>query len=304
MSHSLLLQVYKQSSARHVLIILIYPLILTQSEMPQLSWLYFTITTTYRPKYLSATKTINRKSSKAFYPYCQDYHKQARSGAWIEFGMSDNITETLLPQQRRLWSFLCWSFPDRIRQVLESKQHVHSNELHALYLILTQSKGKTPGYMLAMIKAVSEHSAGEMLAALEDLNMMVYTSTDAEENMSDETAATVRDLGGKPLFHSAELEELWFAVNALFDGGFLGRLTDGSAQERVEDFRTLNLLFQLDLEDRRATRDEDIRLRCPDHRWYHMTEDREVEHMLQRIRPLLVPGYDADCIKTASLASR
>lgn len=222
--------------------------------------------------------------------------------------MSDDITGTLLPQQRRLWNFLCWSFPDRIQQVLESRQHVHSNELHALHLILIQSKGKTPGYLLSMIQVVSEHAAREMLALLEDSNMIAYTSPgshppiDVEENTFDEPVAMMRELGGKPLFHSAEREELWLAINSLFDGGFLGRVTDGSAQERIDDFCTLNLLFRLDLEDRRATRDEDIRLRCPDHRWYHVTNDREVKQMLQIIRSLLEPGYDTDWIRVANLA--
>lgn len=183
-------------------------------------------------------------------------------------------TEPLQPHQRALWAVLTWNYPSSICKTLRRTAHLHSDELHRLYALLAGAHREPPARLLAAVTALPESTAGEMVAALADIGVR----------------ATHQPGPYKPLFYSAEREELWFVVLELFGAGFLGRGGDGSARQAVADFRTLHMLYRLDMEDQRARRKEDTGLRDPNHEWYHSAADELVEQWLRRLRPLAEQG--------------
>lgn len=211
----------------------------------------------------------------------------------------------LKPHQRILWNVLCRNFPANICRTLEDTDHIHSDELHHLYLLLQSSRGETAAHLMTMLASLSQPTAAEMVDAL---RVRKITDPDGDDK---ETQAT-REI--KPYFHSRAREQFWRIVLDLFEMQYLGGHADGSMRGNVSDFFALHILYRLDMEDMRCRRDEDTNIQNPAHRWYHETSDQYVAWCVKRLAPLVAKPWkvvtqgeeddEGDTIARSSRATR
>ncbi|PSR99202.1 hypothetical protein BD289DRAFT_450453 [Coniella lustricola] len=223
--------------------------------------------------------------------------------------------------QRALWTILVDNFPATIVKQLLSTVNVRSPELHSLYAILMEAQYHRPHALFTAIQSLPDNMARKMVVALEDTLHLKGCDGDltprapiaaGKEPPPGEThinpfepegsiplnipatAAQVIELtemplrtqsGCKPLFWDAKREMLWLSVLKLYETGCLRENGDFvSAPEHIVDFRTLHIVFRLNVEERRTIDEEGTSLLDPNHSWYHETADDFVEQWVRRLR--------------------
>ncbi|POS71804.1 hypothetical protein DHEL01_v209801 [Diaporthe helianthi] len=198
--------------------------------------------------------------------------------------------EELRHDQRALWNIICWNYAANICKTLENTEHVHNDVLHYLYSILEEARARAPEHLIARLAGLPDTTAREMVGALEAFNILHvqgYAGSNSDGETGKGKTKQTDASEGKPYFHSAERECFWLIVLELFQAGYLGANSDGSARDEISNFDALHYLYRLDVEDKRCRRNEVVELRSPSHRWYHETSDKQVMWCVRRMWPLV-----------------
>lgn len=200
--------------------------------------------------------------------------------------------------QRELWEILSCQHPASIMKTLKSTPGIQSYELHLLYTILDYCQFRTPDHLFTKIHTLPNPVAAELVSALKELpeiqSPVVYSDRETDRKTDVDTTISILTPGTgpvsptcKPLFYTAEREELYTLVQRLFAKGYLNDNGDGSKRAEIQDFETLHILYRLEAEQIRAKKYGHTDLTEPEHTWYHETSNALVAQWIRYLGPLV-----------------
>lgn len=178
-------------------------------------------------------------------------------------------------------------------KMLKNTANVHSYELHLLYNILDYCQFRTPDHLFTKIHTLPNPVAAELVSALKELPEIQYSVVSSDRVDGPVTTISIQQPGNdpvsptcKPLFYTAEREELYALVQRLFAQGYLNDNGDGSKRAEIHEFETLHILYRLEAEQIRAKKYGHTDLTEPDHAWYHETSNALVAQWTRYLGPL------------------
>lgn len=226
----------------------------------------------------------------------------------------------LLPHQRALWHILKDNYPGTVAKQLGTSVNLRDQELHYLYATLMEAQHRVPAVLYIEIQSLPDGMADKIVALMKEKLDLKEAGAAAAENQTatkatdaattpplpevtnpfepgspanvdqevTEMPAQTRPKRRKFMFWDGRRELFWLSVLKVFEAGCIGEKgTLVTAPPAIVDFRTLHILWRLDMEEQRVLREGGISLRDPNHQWYHSTNDDFVEQWVRRLRSFM-----------------